>query len=40
MLAVLSTSIVTGELACQAHRNLSFWNGRSQVQLTERMRIV
>ena len=32
-LAVVSTSIVTGELACQAHRNLSFWEPRTPRQL-------
>ena len=40
MLAVLSTSIVTCEGAGQAHRNHSFCEGRSRVQLAERMRIV
>ena len=33
MMAVVSNSIVTGELACQAHRNLSFWEPRTPRQL-------
>ena len=40
MLAVVSTSIVTGDGVGQTHRNLSFWKGRSRPQLAERMRIV
>ena len=33
MTAVASNSIVTRELACQAHRNLSFWEPRNPRQL-------
>ena len=40
MLAVVSTSIVTGNGAGQTHRNHSFCEGRSRVQLAERMHIV
>ena len=40
MLAVVSTSIVTGDGAGQTHRNHSFSEGRSRAQLAERMRIV
>ena len=40
MLAVVSTSIVTGDGAGQTHRNHSFWKGRSRAQLAERMHIV
>ena len=40
MLAVVSTSIVTGEGAGQTHRNHSLCEGRSRPHLPERMRIV